>query len=289
MKAPDSIQAIPEVQRTFFIFSSTYRRAEHVEQREYTELSEWYDERQVYEWLRRDSVARATYPLLNAFYANQESLLTDEIRTLDMNMDILCQENTLNDSIIFQNLIQEVTQEDNTLPTGRLFENYEKDLNSIYFKVLTLGWQELTSADLEQLEELVLSCPFVNGSAVYKSRSLYAHIQPGISYNDLEICNAAGVYKSGLGNSSDGNNDEESSNIIVYPNPTQSELQIYFPQSEGTVQIEIFDMASVQVLNMQQKLQNGKAILPVTSLTPGIYNIRIQQNQKVEYAKFIKN
>jgi hypothetical protein len=35
--------------------------------------------------------------------------------------------------------------------------------------------------------------------------------------------------------------------------------------------------------------QNGKAILPVTSLTPGIYNIRIQQNQKVEYAKFIKN
>ncbi|MBK8686449.1 MAG: T9SS type A sorting domain-containing protein [Bacteroidetes bacterium] len=48
-------------------------------------------------------------------------------------------------------------------------------------------------------------------------------------------------------------------------------------------------MASVQVLNMQQNLQNGKAILPVTSLTPGIYNIRIQQNQKVEYSKFIKN
>jgi hypothetical protein len=66
-------------------------------------------------------------------------------------------------------------------------------------------------------------------------------------------------------------------------------LQIYFPQSEGTVQIEIFDMASVQVLNMQQNLQNGKAILPVTSLTPGIYNIRIQQNHKVEYSKFIKN
>lgn len=32
MKAPDSIQAIPEVQRTFFIFSSTCRRAEHIEQ-----------------------------------------------------------------------------------------------------------------------------------------------------------------------------------------------------------------------------------------------------------------
>ncbi|QLH47690.1 MAG: hypothetical protein HWD58_20015 [Bacteroidota bacterium] len=77
-------------------------------------------------------MARATYPLLNAFYANQESLLTDEIRTLDMNMHFLCQENTLNDSTIFQNLIQEVTQENTALPIGRLFENYEKDLNRIY-------------------------------------------------------------------------------------------------------------------------------------------------------------
>jgi hypothetical protein len=34
MKAPDSIQAIPEVQRTFFIFSSTCRRGEDVEQRD---------------------------------------------------------------------------------------------------------------------------------------------------------------------------------------------------------------------------------------------------------------
>jgi hypothetical protein len=32
MKTPDSIQAIPEVQRTFYIFNSTCRRGEHVEQ-----------------------------------------------------------------------------------------------------------------------------------------------------------------------------------------------------------------------------------------------------------------
>ncbi len=82
------------------------------------------------------------------------------------------------------------------MPVGRLFENYEKDLNRIYLDVLTQGWQDLSTADLEQLEELALSCPFVNGSAVYKARSLFSHIQPGISYNDLEICNAVGVYKN---------------------------------------------------------------------------------------------
>lgn len=255
---------------------------------EYTEISEWYDERQVYEWLRRDSVARATYPLLNAFYANQESLLTDEIRTLDVNMDILCQENTLNDSSIFQNQIQELIQENTTLPIGRLYENFEKDLNRIYLDLLTQGWQNLTTADFEELEELALSCPFVNGSAVYKARSLYAHIQPGLSYNDLEICNAVGVYKNSSGNSSVGNNEEQSLNIILYPNPTHSELQIYLPLSEGPVQIQVFDMAAMQVLNLNDKLQNGYVIIPVSSLTSGIYSIRIQHNRKVEYSKFIK-
>jgi hypothetical protein len=255
---------------------------------EYTELSEWYDERQVFEWLKRDSIARATYPLLNAFYANQESLLTDEIRSLDLNMDILNQENALNDSTIFQNQIQELSQDNTALPIGRLFENYEKDLNRIYLDVLTQGWQDLSSADFEQLEELALSCPFVNGSAVYKARSLYAHIQPGLSYNDLEICNAVGVYKSGLENSSIGNNDDKFLNIMVFPNPTHSELQIYIPQSEGIVQIQVFDMASVQLLNLQNNLQNGKVSLPVSSLTPGIYSIRIQHNKRVEYSKFIK-
>jgi hypothetical protein len=255
---------------------------------EYTELSEWYDERQVYEWLRRDSLARATYPLLNAFYANQESLLTDEIRTLDMNMDILCQENTLNDSTTFQNQIQELTQENTALPLGRLFENYEKDLNRIYLDVLTQGWQNLTTADFEQLEELALSCPFVNGSAVYKARSLFAHIHPGITYNDLEICNAVGIYKSGLESTSVGNNDEKFLNTIVYPNPTQSELQIYIPQYQGPVQIQVFDMTSNKVIDFKSKILMDIISLPVSFLNSGMYNIRIQIEDRVKFAKFIK-
>ncbi|MFZ4754320.1 MAG: T9SS type A sorting domain-containing protein [Chitinophagaceae bacterium] len=255
---------------------------------EYTELSEWYDERQVYEWLLRDSMARATYPLLNAFYANQESLLTDEIRTLDLNMDILCQENTLNDSTIFQYQIQELTQENTALPVGRLFENYEKDLNRIYLGVLSQGWQNLTTADFEQLEELALSCPFVYGSAVYKARSLYAHIQPGISYKDLEICNAVGVYKNGLGSTSNEERLGQEFSVLIYPNPASEQIQIQTSLSDGIINIRVYDMTGQLVQTASLAITNGITELPLKSMNAGMYNLQIELNNQIKYSKFIK-
>jgi len=255
---------------------------------EYNELSEWYDERQVYEWLKRDSIARVTYPLLNAFYANQESLLTDEIRGFDETLNMLCNESLLNDSTIFQNQIQELYLQNTSLPVGRLFENFEIQLNRIYLDILSSGWSSLSTGDVELLEDLALSCPFVNGSAVYKSRSLYAYLNPGISYDDLEICNSVGVYKNSLGESTITNKNENYLNILLYPNPSHTELIIKFPEFNGKVQIQVFDMTSLEVLNFKDITQNGKVILQVSNLNSGIYNIRIQCKQMVKYAKFIK-
>jgi hypothetical protein len=255
---------------------------------EYTELSEWYDERQVYEWLRRDSVARATYPLLNAFYANQESLLTDEIRTLDLNMDILCQENTLNDSTIFQNQVQELTQENTALPIGRLFENYEKDLNRIYLDVLTQGWQSLSSADFEQLEELALSCPFVNGSAVYKARSVFAYIQPGLTYNDLEICNAVGVYKNAIGSTSNEDQLVEELSVLIYPNPANEQILLQTSITDGAMHVLVYDMTGQLVQTSRLTIKNGSTVMPLMSISAGLYNLQIEFGNQIKYAKFIK-
>jgi hypothetical protein len=255
---------------------------------EYTQLSEWYDEREVFEWLKRDSIARATYPLLNAFYANQESLLTDEIRFLDLNMDFLSQENALNDSSIFQNQIQELSQENTALPIGRLFENYEKDLNRIYLDVLTQGWQDLSTADFEQLEELALSCPFVNGSAVYKARSLFAHIQPGISYNDLEICNAVGVYKNGIGATSVVDRISEDLQVFIYPNPVNDQIKIHTSLRDGVINVRVYDMAAQLIQTASLVVTNGTTVLPLTTLSVGIYNLQIELNDQIKYSKFIK-
>jgi hypothetical protein len=242
----------------------------------------------VYEWLRRDSVARATYPLLNAFYANQESLLTDEIRTLDVNMDILCQENTLNDSSIFQNQIQELIQENTTLPIGRLYENFEKDLNRIYLDLLTQGWQKLTTADFEELEELAFSCPFVNGSAVYKARSLYAHIQPGLSYNDLEICNAVGVYKNVTNDNSKNDPLGDEFEILIYPKPSSDRLNIHTSLDNKQMNIRIFDMTGNMVKSVNIPVNEGKTELIVASFNPGIYNLQIKIGNKIKHTKLVK-
>jgi hypothetical protein len=253
---------------------------------EYNELSEWYDERQVFEWLKRDSIARATYPLLNAFYANQESLLTDDIRGLDETLNSLCTEGLLNDSTIFQNQIQELYLLNTSLPVGRLFENFEIQLNRIYLDVLSSGWSSLSTADVELIEDLALSCPFVNGSAVYKSRSLYAHLNPGISYDDLEICNSVGVYKNGVTQSE--NLINTSFDILIYPNPTSDQLYFKATVPDGKVEIQIFDVTGKLILETHLKFIQGSSFLNVSALHTGLYQIRAYQNNQISIIKFLK-
>jgi hypothetical protein len=113
-------------------------------------------------------------------------------------------------------------------------------------------------------------------------------LNPGISYDDLEICNSVGVYKNSLGESTITNKNENYLNILLYPNPSHTELIIKFPEFNGKVQIQVFDMTSLEVLNFKDITQNGKVILQVSNLNSGIYNIRIQCKQMVKYAKFIK-
>ncbi len=146
--------------------------------------------------------------------------------------------------------------------------------------------EELTSADFEQLEELALSCPFVNGSAVYKSRSLYAHLNPGISYDDLEICNSVGVYKNGVTQSENLINTPF--DILIYPNPTSDRLYFKATVPDGKVEIQIFDVTGKLILETHLKFIQGSSFLNVSELHTGIYQIRVHNNNQVSFVKFLK-
>lgn len=43
-------------------------------------------------------------------------------------------------------------------------------------------------------------CPYIGGTAVYKARALYAMYNPTALFDDMKICNAIGVYKTGKNN-----------------------------------------------------------------------------------------
>ena len=72
-------------------------------------------------------------------------------------------------------------------------------------------------------------------------------------------------------------------NLIVYPNPTTSILQIKSDQEIGEV-IVLDNIGRV----CPSLLEVGSGIVNVTSLTPGIYSLSIEVGDNIEIVKFEK-
>jgi len=85
---------------------------------------------------------------------------------------------------------------------------------------------------------------------------------------------------------------QESSNMILYPNPATDQLQVsYETIHAGTVQVAIFDVQGKVLLQQTLSSQTGTnhATIPVSQLTKGLYMCRLQNINKFGIVKFLKN
>ncbi len=144
------------------------------------------------------------------------------------------------------------------------------------------------------------NCPYVNGTAVYKARTIYASINPGIDYNDLTICNAVGVYKN---NNGKGLFDDENTllnnmisgngNIVknhvnksiytdgvkLYPNPASDNITIdYRLNANETAVLRIYDMLGIERMKIDLQPNINKVIIKITSLETGVYSYKYTVN-----------
>jgi hypothetical protein len=71
------------------------------------------------------------------------------------------------------------------------------DINAIYLKYATLRARFTQYEDSIRIDNLANHCPYIGGTAVYKARALYAMYAPAGIFDDMKICNAVGVYKTG--------------------------------------------------------------------------------------------
>lgn len=75
-------------------------------------------------------------------------------------------------------------------------------------------------------------------------------------------------------------------NWNLYPNPAQSQLQLTFESYQKPV-IEVVDLLG-KSFELSTELHTSGATLDISSLTSGIYLIRLQIGDKIDYRKFIK-
>jgi photosystem II stability/assembly factor-like uncharacterized protein len=95
---------------------------------------------------------------------------------------------------------------------------------------------------------------------------------------------ARGVWKMGLSNlASEINKFEIYNNITIYPDPATNNFTIESPQKST---IEILNTQGQTVL--RQSIQQGKTGIDISGLAKGVYILRLNNNDKTEMTKILK-
>jgi hypothetical protein len=76
--------------------------------------------------------------------------------------------------------------------------------------------------------------------------------------------------------------------VFIYPNPANEQIKIHTTLSDGVINIRVYDMSAQLIQTASLVVTNGTTVLPLTTLSAGIYNLQIEVNQQVKYSKFIK-
>lgn len=176
----------------------------------------------------------------------------------------------------------------NSVTGGDTIELKEQMTNRWYLTWLRYGIDSLSEEDSIALENLAMSCPTINGKAVFKARSLYASLNPGFDYNDKVICGNVGAYKTS------GAQAEETmdmaildgvllNNIKLYPNPTDGIVNIdYVLPLNSTAKITLYDMVGRACLTADFGNNSSQLLFNVGNLPSGIYSYKLQINDKIK-------
>ncbi len=172
------------------------------------------------------------------FYTQKETTLFERLQNTDSILAGMSDSAVWNNEATWEQWLAAAQGANDQIVSTDVQEQNENLINDAYMRYLEGGFDTLNNdVDSAMIASLALSCPFINGSAVYKARMLYSYWVPAEAYSDLELCNSAGYYKGGrswlaeqneiLNSYQLGEDDgtvgdvevEQPQNIVIAPNP----------------------------------------------------------------------
>ncbi|MBK7762511.1 MAG: T9SS type A sorting domain-containing protein [Bacteroidetes bacterium] len=269
----------------------------------FAEVAHWLDSRRLYTQLCEDSIFRNSDIILLNFYTSMQAEVIHEVNEADRRLrDVLQNASSVN-PLLYEQLLEDAeNQNEDILPDNVQDEN-ENLVNEIYIRVLHSGSSILNTEDSSFIVTLANTCPFIGGSAVYKARFLNALIAPGTQYDDIKLCNQAGVYKNG-GGSSKGLFDDEndflkslkppikSQNSIfgLVPNPANEGITINYSLLASTAINEfiVYDILGRERMRTILNSQATHTYINTSQLQQGIYICRfLVNNNQVQTTKLM--
>lgn len=151
------------------------------------------------------------------------------------------------------------------------------DVVNIMLELKLNDQDTLLPYQVQNLEDLAILCPFVDGPAVYRARAMLFDFLRKNYINNCETYSTGGM---GFMRKKD-QEIEQAPDILVYPNPSKEDVNVSIQVDNGkTAQFVIHDYTGKMISDHQ--LSNGNSQIDISQLPSSIYFYKIIVDGKVK-------
>ena len=275
----------------------------------YPIVGQWIDAKRLYTLLDKDTLLRNSDATLAAFYNTKYLQNIGRIHDADDALAAMLANINGNNIGDLYTIASDANEE---IANGEAYEMNERTVNDWAMRIVINGMAALEPSEVIVLNTLANTCPYVNGTAVYKARVLNALLQPNATYNDRVLCIPTSQYKMSNGNNNlppnidiDSLNEtlaiakfganlypnkEGSINIVetettkqtigdayITPNPATNFINVYY-NSATDATLEIYNILGETVTAVKLLKENSTHKLDIANVTNGIYTYKIITN-----------
>jgi len=263
---------------------------------EFSEMLTILDEASLYEELNEHSDMVLRSAILQTFYQMATNSVYAQVYDYELGLRNLQEEDIFGDTLAFADYMADLSDYSNFSVDANKWSGNLSDIADIYNHFLSSGPDSLSFAEVSLLETLAYSCPYEEGDAVWLARSLYRMYADTVYFEDKEICQMYGLYKT-----DETFEDEDvyyqtktpefnfNYTASLYPNPASDIVRLVyqFDKNElGTALIT--DVAGRTVGSLKLPANNDMVHFNVSALLPGTYHCKVVSSQGFsEHIKFM--
>ena len=166
------------------------------------------------------------------------------------------------------------------LPTPNVAATNEKTINNaVLSSIIDPSFLQKVKV-LSRIYNIANQCPASGGLAVYKARSLFDYITPGIQNEYTETDNCYQPSENRISLFEDSINIQENTSIEIYPNPNTGTFTVLIEEGIDNGVLTITNMLGERILNYNINTDMKQLDLNINQ-NPGLYFVTIENNGEI--------
>lgn len=271
-------------------------------------VGSWIDRYKLYLELDTDSLLLNSSPELQYFYNTNSTQTIGDIKYAAEKIAILYDSttNSTNESLRYA----EAIAANSLISSANDWEMNEKKVNDVLLFMYDHAIDSIPLYMKEDMQYLAASCPFVEGTAVYRARTIYSLWEPNAIFDDRLICiqgqnknqdnsnfNIDSLIEGQIAEANvktassitNANpiktkrvNLNDLSEIKIYPNPASTYIIVeYNCESDG--ELILYNYIGQEILKTSLEKGNRKVQMQITDVANGIYQYKCKFENGIEH------